>query len=179
MSSSQQAAVALRQAAKLLTDASKRFDKAQKRSMEMEHGGFSSPSGNRGPKGGENWGLAAHLSDDGSHPALSDGLRRCRIEAEQMAMRLENGASDLLVWVDSMLNTVPTKDPGNVAREIHCANANCMESIYSGTGDFPIMDRCLPCHAYYVEHGHEAAAAVIAARLRKRSERASRRQVTG
>lgn len=63
-------------------------------------------------------------------------------------------------------------DPENVNREEFCANPNCHEVIRTPTGDYPLSDRCSPCHWYRAEKGIDAPASVIADRLRKREERA-------
>ena len=91
---------------------------------------------------------------------LLAAARRFLIEAQTLENAMDR------VTAHSLAN------PENVNREEHCANPNCFEVIYTGTGDYPVVDRCLPCHRHRTEHGVDAPAAVIAERLRGRERRA-------
>ena len=62
-------------------------------------------------------------------------------------------------------------DPENVSSEQFCKNPNCHEVIYTGTGDYPNLDWCVPCYRYRTEHNIGAPAATIAERNRKREQR--------
>lgn len=64
-------------------------------------------------------------------------------------------------------------DPDNVAKEVYCRNPNCFDVIYTGTGDYPLVDWCPPCYRWRTEHGVEAPATVIAERGRGRERRAT------